>query len=860
LENYDLFEPAWKMPPFEDIGKECFIFFPESLSDFDEYRNLLLVSGHVKTIQAGEAGQKPCDVFYYTNARSEITEAVLYIMSLHETQSIPWDSISVSIPDTESYGPYLFREFDNRNIPYIRQSGKPLASYPAGQFFSALSGCVSDNFSFASLTALLSNQHLPWKDEEKIQSLIKFGIDNNCICSWAEEDKGKEIKINVWEDAFIHSNDFAYLYNFFKRIMRMINALRYADSFVAIRKHYFVFRESFFDMEKCLSETDLVLSRCITELSYLCEIENAYPDVCVPDPYLFFTGYLEEASYLSQQLFSGVAILPYRTAAPAPFDCHIILGASHDSLSAVFSPLSFLPGSKRKKLGIIENDASQAFINLHRFNSRLPAAFFCSELTFSGYTIPHSALGAAIKPKQRYGDDPQHGIKFAADLYRLESECYSSLLFPVTKIHKNQKLGFYGWLSRRSGPAGHPACGYGNEFLKHIRERFLYKGDNKELAGKYGVSSSSLSSYFKCPLLFIFERVLKLQNINIDTGLMANEISGIVYHRILNLFFDELKGEVIAMPLLEDTLAASGADCRRGVHTQELATRGSFRTLKKGMYSETNTLPKQHTPSLQGGVVDEKSKPILPKSYSNILAEKVNMVFDAFPYLSENENKPAMSMLTVRLLQAQKELFSSQLENFLISFISYFEGYIVIASEERYTLDREFYYLNGSIDCILEDIREASASIVPGNNSLVIVDFKTKKMPKLADCTGENGLADFQLPMYIRLAERKFGKKAGAALFFSILDAQPQVLFGSIQNVLNGNYIPKKEEKRIMHGSSIYEQIMNEFDEKSEQFAKDISTGTFSFFPSHWELCVNCEHRRVCRTLYKVYQRKNDGV
>ncbi|MDR0289756.1 MAG: hypothetical protein LBI06_02355 [Treponema sp.] len=39
-------------------------------------------------------------------------------------------------------------------------------------------------------------------------------------------------------------------------------------------------------------------------------------------------------------------------------------------------------------------------------------------------------------------------------------------------------------------------------------------------------------------------------------------------------------------------------DCMRRVHTPP------FRAFKKGMYPETNTLPKQHTPSLQGGVVD----------------------------------------------------------------------------------------------------------------------------------------------------------------------------------------------------------------------------------------------------------------
>jgi ATP-dependent helicase/DNAse subunit B len=186
-----------------------FYFFPESLSDFSEYRELLAASKHVKTIQADINEAKDSDVFFYTNARSEIAEAALYIIALHENQNVPWDAVSVSIPDTGNYGPYVFREFDNRNIPYVRQSGKPLASYPAGQFFAAIAGCSSENFSFASLTALVLNQHLPWKENERIQALIKFGIDNNCICSWTEKE---EEKINVWEDAFEnHANEFAWL-------------------------------------------------------------------------------------------------------------------------------------------------------------------------------------------------------------------------------------------------------------------------------------------------------------------------------------------------------------------------------------------------------------------------------------------------------------------------------------------------------------------------------------------------------------------------------------------------------------------------------------------------------------------------
>ena len=56
---------------------------------------------------------------------------------------------------------------------------------------------------------------------------------------------------------------------------------------------------------------------------------------------------------------------------------------------------------------------------------------------------------------------------------------------------------------------------------------------------------------------------------------------------------------------MEKSRMISSGDCMRGVHTS------LFRALKKGMYPETNTLPKQHTSSLQGEVVD---LPLLSKS------------------------------------------------------------------------------------------------------------------------------------------------------------------------------------------------------------------------------------------------------
>jgi hypothetical protein len=93
--SYSLFEPAWETPPFNDDGKEYFIFFPRSLSDYSEYRHLLEASNHVKIINAQKDDGFPCDSFFYANSRSEITEAALYIRDIKEKNCIDWNSIAV---------------------------------------------------------------------------------------------------------------------------------------------------------------------------------------------------------------------------------------------------------------------------------------------------------------------------------------------------------------------------------------------------------------------------------------------------------------------------------------------------------------------------------------------------------------------------------------------------------------------------------------------------------------------------------------------------------------------------------------------------------------------------------------------
>jgi len=45
---------------------------------------------------------------------------------------------------------------------------------------------------------------------------------------------------------------------------------------------------------------------------------------------------------------------------------------------------------------------------------------------------------------------------------------------------------------------------------------------------------------------------------------------------------------------------------------------------------------------------------------------------------------------------------------------------------------------------------------------------------------------------------------------------------------------------------------MKEFDEKTERFAREVSTGTFPFSPLYPRQCLGCKYDKVCRALYRI--------
>ena len=795
LKENKLFEPAWETPPFNHEGLECFIFFSKALSDFCEYKELLSNNDHVTLIDAELTDEIKSSTFFYTNSRSEITEAALFIRSLHEKQNIAWDSIAVCIADTESYEPYVLREFTNRNIPFVTRISKALSDYPAGSFFQSILDCNTKKYSFSSLVSLLMNKSIPWKNTEIIDKLIQFGIKNNCMYSWTENINGKEKHINIWEDAFekpftekSENNDESERI-FFNDLKNQLSALRSSKTFNELRAHYFNFRDTFIDNDSWTEKSDLIMSRCIAELTELTELEKEFPDVIAVDPLLFFTEYLTEISYLEQKKESGVVILPYKTAASAPFQSHIVLGAGQDNLSIIFKRLAFLPRKKRESLQIIDEDASVSYINLHKYNSFTCSAFFCSSQTFSGFAIPHSKIDAPLNPKDHYRTEPEYKEYFSFDYYKEESKfCYSILSKTefdgktLVRLHKNQIDGFIEWRKRKQAIAARENVKYGK--VKDFIDSIFYKND------KPGISPSSLKDYYTCSYFWLFKRVFDLHNEQIEADMMDN-IAGSVYHAVFNHFFIEIKktGNPLLAPLFNE---------------QGLA---------------------------------------LPELYKELLDKSLKNVFESFPLLLPKKD-PQMSSLTSRLIQAERKDYQYYLENFIINFLKYFTGCKVVECEKYYQIDEKDYILNGYVDFILKNLE--------GN--YIIVDFKLKNIPDRDTCTGEGdkGLTDFQLPSYIKLVEENTEYKVYTALFYSILDIKPSVLIGTLCDTEIKKIIPSNEDEQILRDSERYKLLFDEFKKKTNQFAQDILNGELTILPKNDNDCLNCDYRRICRTTYVI--------
>lgn len=550
LNEHNLFDPAWEIPPFKSDGNHYYIFFPEILSDYTEYKTILEQSPeditliHLPQTEETEFGS----VDFFSNSRTEIKNAALYIRRLHEEKNIPWTDIAVSIPDMDSYGPYVERDFSLYEIPFVMRSAKPLSSSGAGSFFSQLQECVTDNFSYESIKTLFLNTELPWIKDSLNKKLLEFGKTNNCICSFEYKNE----TIDVWEKSFESKQVSEDIKNFYHRFKRTAKSLVEAETFTDLREKYFLFRNDFFDMNMCTPKTDRILSRCISELGALIDLENDFSDCRVPSAYSFFINVLNETNYLEQTNERGVQILPYKLGAAAPFKCHVVLDSSQASLAVVYKQFGFLREDKREILlskgkKVEDTNVTQQFIQLYKMNSVEADVYFSASLkTFTGYAQSSSYLTENDLTKAE-----QTLSTLQNDNYAVERKWFANsqkVDFP-DNLFGVQKESFEQWTQNH----------YGLTQEEHKNQKAVEEIENcirkkRYEDGMLKVSVSQLKNFLNCPRYWLIRNMINLQQVNNDASLMDEISIGNLYHKILEIYCRTLKGKKLPLKTEEESL------------------------------------------------------------------------------------------------------------------------------------------------------------------------------------------------------------------------------------------------------------------------------------------------------------------
>ncbi|MBR5645319.1 MAG: PD-(D/E)XK nuclease family protein [Treponema sp.] len=686
LKNNSLFDPAWETPPFKEDSNHYFIFFPEILSDYAEYKNILEKSPANITLIHLEQLNLCGKVNFFDNSRTELNSIALYLRTLHSEKNIPWDKIAINVPDPDTYEPYITRELELYEIPYLTRNAKPLSSTTAGSFFSQLLECYTTDFNFNSIKNLLLNNEIPWLDSSCAMDLIEYGQKNNCICNFTYKD----VKYNVWEESFRRSPCSETTVNFYKSLKNIITKIALADSFESIKNHYFEFRTKFFDYNNCSEKVNNILSRCISELSGLIDIEQEFPHCSLSNPFSFFVEQLSSINYLSQAKENGVQILGYKTAACSPFDIHVILDASQQNLSVIYKPLSFLREDKRKLLlggkNYEDPNVTNEFISLYIMNSRKENTFFtAASKTFYGYSQSVSCL-----EEINYKDKENPFI--TGDPYKSEKNWFLGKTEPDAFFEHSVK-GFSNWSDK-----------YLNESKEDERPLKIIEQEirNKSKDNYFSVNYSDLKKFLECPRSWLLRKITNLEEQDNDAQLMGRFKTGNLYHKILELVFNEFKQKNLPLKLYEDGL--------------------------------------------------------LPKDYEKIITKKTDEAINYYNY-SKPDDSDNNSFLEVELLKTTKNDILKKIKNTVLTISNEFckDSVQYVAFIEQwfdYIIPDTNIKFGGFVDCILKDNNsnytiidyKSTMSAVPGKSVLdenedpSVIDFEE--------------LPDFQMPAYYYLLSK----------------------------------------------------------------------------------------------------------
>lgn len=864
LEENNLFDPAWiENVEFGDNTRSFYIFYPEQLEDFSNFDEIFAKAPNVTALVMPDDVPEP-EAYFYKDARCELRQTILRIIDIVRTKQADWTEIALSVPDLDLYRPYIRREFKQYGIPYVFRAGISLTKNNAGRIFKEINECHNSGFAYDDLRTLLLDETIPWKNtvslnmkeaggsdnyeefdlKELRESLIREGNRMRCICPYEEaSENGLYCTIDIWEESLGRTyKENKILLKFYRKLKNDVNRFFSTENvtFASIRDAWFNFKEHFIDESDFTSFADKILSRCITHLEELIELESSYSSsgLHVPSPFQFFLELLDSKKYTPQTEEQGVSVVPYKLTAGAYFKYQFIIDGSQKNLEVPYKPLSFLNSEKRRKLGLTDYDnlfnATGTIIRLYaKASEGIPENFVhfsASENSFSGFAIPHSLL--RIQNSVPNYDDSDFIL---AERKWIENGAITKGALTETQIEQLKN-----W--KESSIPDSEEYSASQELINRI-QNVLVDSRNESIKRK-GIpiandeekllkisARGDMEKFFPCPRKWVLSQVLKLQTDTLDTDLMQIFDMGNLHHKILELFMNEY---------IDKTLP--------------------FYEPEQDKFYEPDT-----TSSLLNGFKDVTEKVLGLFKNSENQTSLVNRA------IMSRSNNFCDSPLVLKTLEKQQAKTSEKIIGFLKVLLLQYKkedgmetpkeingigGCSVVGVEQTLFSPQENFAYYGKIDCVVK---------TPDTNQFVLLDYKNTKasIPAETDFMADTEtkiLGDFQMAVYCRLLSNDCKKELAAAYFYSVSDKKKQMVFDKYQV----NLVDSKKQPKPDHNYDVFESTVSICDEYASMLNEAVTASAPDFTPytggektermnvKKHEHCVGCNFKTICRTTYSV--------
>lgn len=838
LNKNNLFEPAWvENIDFSNEENTFVIIYPELLQDFADFTEILNQRENVTLYTFPTKVPRP-KAYLYSDSRKELRQTMLQIINLVNEKKADWSEIALSVPNLDTYRPYIEREFSLYSIPYVIKAGEKLTKNCAGRIFQEIADCYNSGFTFDTVRTLLLDECVPWKDElkDKREALIREGNRMRCICSPFDTDiwlSALTTKINKLQSSMnkgensTKSNDtceleyFEELKDFYIELKKTVSMFfsQKEHTFSNINRSWNAFKTTFLkDISEFSQDANNILSRCIKELEEIISIEKKYDDcnLELESPYQFFLDTIRNKTYTPQTNATGIQIFEYKLSALANFKYQFVIDSSQKNLEISYKRLTFLNSTKRSKLHLLDDDktlnATEVFLKLYAKQTNENIVNFSAATdTFNGFAIPHSLL-----------DYTKEVPNLDANDYILKEKeiIFGSCDDKKYSFTPEQKQMFENW--KKSAISTDTPFSSNDLFKQLLQNRVNPKN------GKVNVSArSDLEKFFPCPRKWIYKSVLNLREDSLDTQLMQNYDMGNLNHKILELFMKNYKNEkeVVHLPF--------------------------FDVEQNSFFQQDNTTKKDVSNDIYA-----------------LLNTKITE--QAIKSISDFKDSP----LVIQTLTLQKTKITETIITFLKTLLlptpEGIGNCIVKNIEQEYSAENEKFNYFGKIDSIFEATSTNDNKVI----NLIIIDYKNSKssFPKSDgqknNYVDDDGfLTDFQMPVYNKLEFENFIKN-------NKIDNKKYQIYGMYYySIKDCKKIIPYEQNNTIASPEKYEKVLGALDEYAALFTESFSNCNFEPTTSKtkgsklnvktYEHCIECAYKSICRTTYCVAGKeisKSDGV